>query len=296
MRGFPGIRTWGERSPLPGVLAAVLLASPVVVGLVYVSLGAVGVVGPGADGSGVSFDRVGSVLGDPAVWEGTLWTLWVAGASTALAMVAAAGVAVVFRGRGWTARLGRILAFLPLPVPHLAAGVGGLLVLGQSGILSRIGYQLGWIGVPSDMPALVMDPVGIGLIVALTWKEIPFLSLVAVSVLETRGEGLEETARDLGAGLFDVVGRVTWPLLWRGMLPAALAVFTFVAGSYEAAVLLAPSDPLALPLMTWERYTDAALSLRADAYVLSLLSLVLVMVAVAVHEWMRARFDGGSGS
>ena len=119
---------------------------------------------------------------------------------------------------------------------------------------------------------------------------------MAVSVLETRGERLEETARDLGAGLFDVVRRVTWPLLWRGMLPAALAVFTFVAGSYEAAVLLAPSDPLALPLMTWERYTDAALSLRADAYVLSLLSLVLVILAVVVHEWMRARVDGGSGS
>jgi ABC-type spermidine/putrescine transport system permease subunit I len=137
------------------------------------------------------------------------------------------------------------------------------------------------------MPALVLDPLGVGLIVALVWKEIPFLTLVAISVLETRGTQLEETARGLGAGPVSVLLRVTWPVLWRGMLPAAVAVFTFVAGSYEAAVLLAPSDPLALPLLTWERYTDASLSRRGDAYVLALLGMLLALGAVALHEWVR---------
>ena len=276
------------QSAIPGSLAAVFLAAPVLVGLGYSFLGGLGLVGPGADGSGPSWSHFVSVLSDPAVWEGTGWTLWVAGASTFLAMVGAVGVAVAFRGRGRTGRLGRMLAFLPLPVPHLAAGVGALLVLGQSGLLSRWAFHLGWIGGPADMPAMVLDPWGVGLILALTWKELPFLALVAVSVLETRGSSLEETARGLGAGPYRTLTGVTLPLLWRGMLPAAVAVFTFVAGSYEAAVLLAPSNPLALPLLTWERYTDVSLASRGDGYVLALLGLLLAMAAVAIHEWVRS--------
>jgi putative spermidine/putrescine transport system permease protein len=274
-----------------GILAAFILASPVLVGVTYSVLGALGVVGPGSGQIAVSLSRFAQVLGDSAVWEGTLWTLWVSIASTILATLGAAGLAMLFRGSGWANRLGRALAFLPLPVPHLAAGVGVLLVLGQSGLLSRLAYHLNWIAGPADMPALVSDPFGIGLIVALTWKELPFLSLVAVSVLETRGIALEDTARGLGAGAWKTARLVTWPLLWRGMLPAALAVFTFVAGSYEAAVLLAPSDPLALPLLTWERYLDASLAMRGDAYVLALLGMLLALVAVAGHEWFRFRED-----
>jgi hypothetical protein len=37
------------------------------------------------------------------------------------------------------------------------------------------------------MPALVSDGWGLGLIAALTWKEIPFLALVAFSILATTG-------------------------------------------------------------------------------------------------------------
>ncbi|MFO8172665.1 MAG: ABC transporter permease subunit [Gemmatimonadota bacterium] len=277
------------RKSLPGFLAVAFLAAPVLVGLVYSLLAGLGMAGPGAVAGGTGTARLLRFLEDPAVWEGTLWTLWVASASTALALLGAALVAVAFRGTGWSARLGRGLAFLPLPVPHLAAGVGALLVLGQSGLLARIAFHAGWIGGPAEMPALVMDPLGIGLILALTWKEVPFLALVAVSVMETRGRALEETARSLGAGAGATLFRVTWPLLWRGMLPAAVAVFTFVAGSYEAAVLLAPSHPLPLPLLTWERYTDAALSRRGDAYLLSLLGLVVALAAVALHEWIQRR-------
>lgn len=276
-----------------GLLAAIAVALPVAVGVAYAGLGALGLVGPGAGGGdGPRLDRLGQVLTESAVWRGTLWSLWVAAASTTLATLGAAGVAVVYRGETLLSRGGRSLAILPLAVPHVAAAVAALLILGQSGLLARIVFLLGWIQDPAGMPALVMDPWGIGLVLALTWKELPFLALVAASVLATRGSALEETAQGLGAGRISVFCRVTWPMLWRGMLPAAVAVFAFVAGSYEATVLLAPSDPLALPLLTWERYTDAALSRRGDAYVLALLGMALAGLAVALHEWLASRDRG----
>jgi putative spermidine/putrescine transport system permease protein len=261
----------------------------VLVGVGYSALASLGLTGPGA--AGLDPARFASVVREPAVWTGLAWSLWIAAASTLVAAAAAVLVAALFRGSTRPHLVARLLAVLPLPIPHLAAAVAGLLLLGQSGLLARMLAALGLIATPSEMPALVYDRAGLGLILTLAWKEFPFLVLVAFAVLATRGERLEEVARTLGATRVAVFRRVTWPLLWRGLLPAVVAVFVFVAGTYEATALLAPSNPLALPLLTFERYTDADLSRRLDAFVLVLLAMGVSLVAVAAHEWARSRWD-----
>ncbi len=285
----PGGRGMTGRPSRGGLVAALILALPVLVGVVYAALASLGLAGAGA--RGLTSGAWTRVLSDGGVHAGVLFTLWIALASTALATVGAVVLAVIFRGSGRLDGAARTLALLPLPIPHLVAAVSGVLILGQSGFLARVGHQLGLVETPAAMPALVADPWGVGLIVALTWKEIPFLALVAFSILASRGERLEEAARTLGAGRLATFRHVTWPVLWRGMLPAVVAVFTFVAGSWEAAVLLAPSDPLALPLQVMERHTDPALARRGEAFVLALVAFLLAGGAVALHERLRARWE-----
>jgi putative spermidine/putrescine transport system permease protein len=270
-----------------GLALALLLALPVAAGIGYAALAAIGLAGFGADEA--SLARVTRVLGERTTWSGLAFSAWVAGAATLLAGAAAAVTAVVFRGRGRLDRVARGLAIVALPVPHLVAGVTALLILAQSGVVARALAAAGLVAVPADMPALVYDPAGVGLIAALAWKEFPFLALLAFSVLATRGAELEETARGLGAAPLQVLRHVTWPVLWRGLLPGAAAVFTFALGSYEAAALLAPTDPLALPLLVEERYTDSDLGRRGDAYVLVLVAAAASALLVAAHEWARAR-------
>ena len=272
-----------------GLLAALAVALPALVGLGYSVLASLGLTGPGAAGGGSA--RLAAVLREPVVWSGLAWSLWVAAASTTLAAAGAVLVAALFRRGAKTDRMARLFAVLPLPIPHLAAAVAGLLLLGQSGLLARLLASLGLLTDPGGMPALVYDRAGLGLILTLAWKEFAFLALVAFSVVATRGERLEEVARTLGARPAAVFRRVTWPLLWRGLLPAVVAVFVFVASTYEATAVLAPSDPLALPLLTLERYTDADLSRRGDAFVLVLLGMAVSLLAVAAHEWARSRWD-----
>jgi len=278
----------GSAGRRAGVTASLLLALPVLVGIGYAAAAATGIAGVGATG-GFSVDRIRNVLGEAVVRESLWWSVRVAALSTGISTLVAAGLAVAFRGTRRTDRAGRLLSILPLPVPHLVAAVAALLILGQSGLLARITALAGWIGGPAEMPALTRDRAGIGMIVALVWKEVPFLTLVAGAVLATRGDALERTARALGAGPWTTLRRVTWPVLSRGMLPAVVAVFTFVVGSYEVAALLAPSDPIALPLLTWERYTDADLARRPDAFVLTLLGVAIAAVAVVLHEWLADR-------
>jgi putative spermidine/putrescine transport system permease protein len=235
------------------------------------------------------------VLAEATLWRGVAWTLGTAAAATLLAAAGAVVLAITFRGTGSGDRAAHACAVLPMAVPHLVAAAIFVLLLGQSGFVARALHAAGVVEAQGVLPTLVYDPRGVGFILALAWKELPFLSLLAFSVLATRGQALEETARSLGAQPGDILRWVTWPILWRGLLPGIVAVFAFVAGSYEAAVLLAPSDPVPLPVLTWERYTDPDLARRADAFVLVLVGLGIGAVAVGLHEWARARWEPFEG-
>lgn len=272
-----------------GLLAGLVLAVPVLAGAGYSVLASLGLTGPGS--AGLDPARVVTVLREQVVWAGLAWSLWVAAASTSVATAGAVVVSTLCRGTASGDRAARMLAIVPLPIPHLAAAVAGLLILGQSGLLARTLAAAGLLSSPSDMPPLVYDRAGLGLILTLAWKEFSFLALVAFSIVATRGDRLEEVARTLGARPGATFRRITLPLLWRGLLPSVVAVFVFVASTYEATAVLAPSDPLALPLLTLERYTDADLSRRGEAFVLVLLGFAVSLVAVAAHEWARGRWD-----
>lgn len=274
---------------LLGLGAALFVAAPVLVGIAYAAVASAGVTGPGA--AGASVERFARVLGDRATWSGLGFSVWVAALSTTLATGAAVATAMLFRGVTRLDRVARALAVLPLAVPHLVAGALGVWVLGQSGLAARLLAAAGIVRVPADMPALVYDRWGLGLALTMAWKEFAFLVVVATAFLALQARGVEEAARTLGANPFVTFRRITWPILWRGLLPAVIAVFIFVAGSYEAAALLAPSNPLALTLIVADRAGDPDLARRGDAYVVSLLLLGLAAMAVVAHEWTRARWQ-----
>jgi len=267
-----------------------LVAAPPIVGLVYALWASLGWIGPPPVGGDAGVGRILRVTVDPSVRASLLWTGWIALTSTLLSTFLAVGTALALRNSVWGNRLLRPALVLPLPIPHLVAALLGLLILGQSGFLARIAFHAGLIEGPGAMPALVYDRWGIGLITSLVWKEFAFLLLVATSLLGRAGSSMEEAARTLGASPRSVLVRLTLPLLLRGMIPAILAVFAFVLGSYEAAVLLAPSHPLPLSVLTYERYHDPDFARRGDAYVLALLGFLLALALVGIHEWARSRW------
>ena len=268
---------------------AALVAAPVLIGVLYAVLGALGFVG--LDAHGFTTVHVTRVLGAGSTWRGIGWSLATATVATAAATIASVAVAIAFRGTRWGDRVARALVAVPLPMPHIVAATLSLVVLAQSGLIARLLYALGAIHSVAQMPPLILDRLGIGYMATMAWKEVPFLSVVAISVLATRGPRLEEVARTLGATPRAIMWRVTVPVLWRGLAPAAIAVAIVIAGSFEGAYLLAPSDPLALPLLTYEQYRTIDAARRADAYVLVLIGLTLAALAVVALEWARARWD-----
>ncbi len=83
------------------------------------------------------------------------------------------------------------------------------------------------------------------------------------------------------------------PLLWRGIAPATIAGFAYLVGQYELAVLLAPSAPQPLSVLTYERAQDPDLSRRGEAHVLGLIAMTLCGALVAVHGRSLRGVQGG---
>lgn len=267
---------------VPLLAAGLLLGVPIAVGTGYLAAGALGLVGNADRGA------LGRVLRDGAVWRSALLSLWIAGTGTIVALGGAMLIAVLLGGNSRVERVTRTIAALPLPVPNVAAAVAVLLLLSQSGWLSRVAMQMHLIAGPSQFPALVYDPWAIGVIAAVVWKELPFLTLVALSLQSLRGDALMDAARTLGATPWQAMRTVTMPLLLRGMAPSIIAVFVFVLGSLELPMVLAPSSPLALPLLIQERRQALDAASHGEAYVIALLATALALIAAIAHEALRS--------
>jgi len=52
---------------------------------------------------------------------------------------------------------------------------------------------------PAQFPALIFDPLGLGIIFEYLWKSVPFTGIIMLAVLQSVGEDYENVARNLGA-------------------------------------------------------------------------------------------------
>jgi putative spermidine/putrescine transport system permease protein len=219
-------------------------------------------------------------------WAGLLLSLWVSLASTALSAVLAVGAALLLRRSFWGKRLSVFLLQFNLPIPHVVAAIGILFVLSQSGLLSRLGTQLGLYDAPSDFPVLVRDPYGIGIILSYVWKEVPFIGVIVLAVLQSVGQDYEDSARMLGANAWQRFRYVTLPLIAPSLVSTSTLVFAFTFGAYEVPGILGVRHPRALPVLALRFFLNADLNSRAEAMALGVIITATVTALVAGYTWL----------
>ena len=152
-------------------------------------------------------------------WQGLLLTIWVSFASTFLSAVLALATALLLRRTFIGKRIATFFYQFNLPVPHVVAAIGILFLFSQSGLLSRTGAQLGIFGGPSDFPVVVKDKFGVGMILSFVWKEVPFVGVIVLAVLQSLGVDYEDLARSLGANRWQRFRYVILPLVMPGLCP-----------------------------------------------------------------------------
>jgi len=273
-----------ERTRLPLMLAPALAVVLVLYsgGLILGFMQSLGYM-PALGRYDLSFAAYAHVFRDAAFLRGLLLTCWLGFGTTILSMILAILCALTLRQPLRGKKAVSFIFQLNIPVPHILGAIAMMLLLSQSGLISRFAYHLGLTADEFGFPALVNDKRGLGIMVEYLWKTTAFTGVVLLAVLQSIGDDYENLARTLGASRWQRFRFVILPLIMPGLLRSSILVFAFAFGSFEVPFLLGQSFPMALPVLAYEYYKNVDLAKRAEAMAISMVIAVLITVLIYAY-------------
>ena len=227
---------------------------------------------------------------DPQTWRAWGMTLWTGLASTWLVWWS---VARLLAHGFIRQKLAKWLPHVPalLATPHAAMAIGLVLWLSPSGWALRwVSPGLTGFEAPPPWPT-TQDPWGLGLILALWLKELPFLLWVAATQMQRedlrrRWQAEYAVAQTLGHTPMQAFAQVVWPQLAPRLRWPLLAVLAYGLTVVDMALIIGPASPPTLAVLAWQWLGDADLALQAKgvaaAGLLTASMAVLALGAVAV--------------
>ncbi len=216
-----------------GLPAALLL----VLGVLVVAPAAMVAIVPAREGAGIGLAALGQVLGATRIIANTLY---VAAASTVIAVAAGAALAFVLVRTDVPARgLLERLVVVPLYVTGLLTAIGwSWLGSPRAGLINLFARSV--FGVAEPVVNL-QSPGGVVFVAAM--NAVPLAYLLIAGSLRAMDPSLEESARIQGATLAGAWRRVTVPLILPALAASALLVFVHGMGLFAIpAVLGMPAD------------------------------------------------------
>jgi putative thiamine transport system permease protein len=227
-----------------------------------------------------------ALVADPQWLQALIVTVISACVGSLLALLLALLVAIRFYTDSRWQKIQQRLPLL-LAMPHAAFAVGVYFLIAPSGWLSRIvSLFFGWVTPPNLIS--VRDDFGLSLALALAFKESWFLLWVLFSVLGEQLVSRQMTiARTLGYNRWQVwqfillpqlLPRIGWPLV---------AVLAYGLSVVDMALILGPTNPPTLAVLTWKwlMEPDPQLQAQGSAAALVLLVVLLLLVVMARLIW-----------
>lgn len=248
LRGTAGRRTIGRRWTLlllltPGAGYLLLLFG---YPLISAALSSIGLYTLGQK-SELTFQHYIDLVANPIYRDGLAITIYIAFASTLISLVVSIGFAVLLRRTFPGRRFFNALYKIPLAVPGVVAGFIVLTLLDRGGIMQRVLDPLG-IG----LPRMVRDRLALGVLLAISWKSIPFMTIIVGASLGGISEDLIHAARTLGARPLRVLLSIQIPLALPGITAATLLVFISAMGAFAIPNLVGPVYPLPLSVQMYQ--------------------------------------------
>lgn len=229
--------------------------------------------------SDIQFTAYIKIFNSSEFWVSFLLTLRIAVLSSILSGVMGVLVSVCLMlinksGNGFWQRFFQ----LPLTIPHLVGAYLMVLLFMQSGWISRILFQLGFINEISDFPVLVNETFGWGIILTYTWKEAPFIALMVYPVLVRINGSWRDVAQLFGANQWQYVRQIVLPLIMPAWTSATFIVFAFTFSAFEVPYLLGVTYPRTLSVYSFQIFTTGGLESRPEALAINLLLAVITAI------------------
>lgn len=264
---------------LAPALTVLVMLGPVAAGLLATLLPAFGVL-PGLADASPGLAPWRRLLAMPGWAQGVGLAAWTGFAASALAFGLAVLFCAAWHGTATFDRLMRALSPL-LSVPHVTVAFGLAFLLAPSGWLVRAFTSFER---PPDW-LTVHDPAGLGLILALTVKELPFLLLMTLAALnQVPAARYHTTARTLGYGRTLAWLHGVFPLVYPQLRLPVFAVLAYALSVVDVALVVGPTLPPTLAVQVTRWFADPDLGLRLPGAAGALVQVALV--AAGIGLWL----------
>lgn len=198
---------------------------------------------------------------NPSILDAALNSVIIAGVSTTLALILGVGTAIgLEKSQGVRMPWINMVMLLPLVIPEILLGVALLMVF----VLCRI-------------------PLGFGtIIIGHMVFNLPLTVVIVRARLRKLDPAWEDAARDLGATSWDVLTRITLPLLRPAIWGAALLGFTVSLDDFVVTFFLAGPGSTTLPLKVFSMIKTG---ITPEINALSAVMVVVSMICVGL-SWL----------
>lgn len=231
----------------------------------------------------ISFRFYKEILGDSIFLESLIFSLKTSFISTTISIF----IGVLLSYLLLQSKLSKIkesLLNLPIIVPHIVVVMLIISIFSQSGVISRILYNLNIISDSSQFMSLVSDKNGIGVILVYLWKGIPFVIITTYNILKNINEKLQNVALNLGANKYQCFKYIILPLVLPSIISSFIILFAFSFGAFEVPFLIGPTYPKALPVSAYMSYVSSDLSQRSYAMVINVILSVFSFAILIVYN------------
>ncbi len=161
--------------------------------------------------------------------------------ATALTLVIAFPIALYIakRVRGRSKAMLLILCLLPFWVSELVRTFGWMILLRETGVISRLLQSVGLASAPVEL--LYNDAA---VLVGLIYGGLLFMVVPLVNALDSLDDSVVEAGYDLGGSHWMVLRRIVIPHALPGIVAGCIVVFMLTLGNYATPVLLGGKNSL----------------------------------------------------
>ena len=233
------------------------------------------------EGEYIGFDAYKAVFSDPNFISSLTYTVLMAGIATILSIIVAIIISMALRGTFVGKKLALFMYQMNVSMPHMSVAVMMVFLLGATGFMSILAYNLGFIDSYTEFPHIVQTTSPLGAIISFTWKFAPFISLSVLTILQTTVIDYEEQAATLGVGPMRRFRHIILPSMAPAIIASSIICFAYAFGSYEVPAILGRTETLAM--RAYEIFNmPYGREIIAQSYVLcNIITVVTVSLAIA---------------
>ncbi|MCY6355770.1 ABC transporter permease [Clostridium sp. ZS2-4] len=184
---------------------------------------------------------------------------------------------------------------LPMLIPYLVSAYLMVIMFMQSGWISRILLNLGFITEINDFPIIINDSSGWGIITTYVWKATPFIILMLYPVLLQVKSSWIEVAKVFGANKRKAFLEIVFPMLLPAWKISSFIIFAYTFSDFEVPFLLGVTYPKTLAVLSCEIYTKGELRERPIALAINAIFIFITLSLVVFTYFFSKKWTAYGG-